>query len=182
MPKIYLVRHGEAAAGFSSHTDPGLSERGRAEAEVAAQILAPLPGIRLYSSPLRRAQETAAPLAALTGASISLEPRLAEIPSPTSDLEERARWLGGVMSGSWTDLPAALQDFRRGIIDCLCEQPGDAVFFSHFVAINLAVGAAMDDARMVVFRPANASITQLETTPEGLQVLQLGDEAQTRVN
>ncbi|MXY55949.1 MAG: histidine phosphatase family protein [Gammaproteobacteria bacterium] len=85
MPTILLVRHGQAAAGFGSHRDPGLDDVGRAQAEAVAEELAarfeePVP---IYSSPLKRAQETAAPLARRWGSEVILEPRVAEIPSPT---------------------------------------------------------------------------------------------------
>ena len=40
MPRITMVRHGQAAAGFSDDLDPGLSELGRAQAEAAADALA----------------------------------------------------------------------------------------------------------------------------------------------
>lgn len=179
---IYLVRHGEAAASFAGHADPGLSERGKSEAALAAEQLAHLNAAQLLSSPLRRAQETAQALCQRLGKTLQIEPRVAEIPSPTADLAERARWLGGIMAGAWTDLPVELQGFRQGIIDCLCEQPTDTVIFSHFVAINLAVGAATDDPQMVIFRPANASITQIEVKSGRLSVVELGNEAQSKIN
>lgn len=182
MPMIYLVRHGEAVASFAGHADPGLSERGEREAALAAEQLAHLSSAQLLSSPLRRAQETARVLSKRLGKAPQIEPRVAEIPSPTADLEERARWLGGIMAGAWTDLPADLQAFRQGIIDCLCEQPTDTIIFSHFVAINLAVGAATDDPQMVVFRPANASITQIEVKSGRLSLVELGNEGQTTIN
>ncbi len=40
MAKIHLVRHGEAAAGFGTHKDPGLSELGQKQAESVAHLLA----------------------------------------------------------------------------------------------------------------------------------------------
>ncbi|MGI9324348.1 MAG: histidine phosphatase family protein [Pseudomonadales bacterium] len=179
---IYLVRHGEAAANFAGHADPGLSERGKREAALAAEQLAHLNSAQLLSSPLRRAQETAQVLGQRLGKTPKIEPRVAEIPSPTTELEERARWLGRIMAGTWTSLPAELQAFRQGIIDCLGEQPQDTIIFSHFVAINLAVGAATDDPLMVVFRPANASITQIEVKSGRLRVIELGKEGQTKIN
>ena len=65
MPIVNLVRHGRAAAGFEGHLDPGLDAVGRSQAEAAAVALAqefktPVP---IYTSPLARARDTAAPLA-----------------------------------------------------------------------------------------------------------------------
>lgn len=182
MTRIFLVRHGEAAAGFSDHTDPGLSSLGQQQAETAAQSLGALTGATLFSSPLARARETAAPLEALRGTVAGIEPALAEIPSPTNDLTERAQWLGTAMAGPWTTLPNAQQAFRNALVERLLRQADDAIFFTHFVAINLAVGAAMGDDRMHIFSPTNASVTELATDGKALQLVALGAEAQTRVN
>ena len=86
------------------------------QAERAAETLAdaiamPVP---IYSSPLARARQTAAPLAARWGVDVAIESRVAEIPSPTDDLRERARWLAGVMAGRWMDLPAEVLDLATG--------------------------------------------------------------------
>ena len=98
MPIIYLVRHGKAAAGFGDHADPGLDDTGREQAAAAATALARLGPLPIFSSPLARAQETAAPLAQRWRVVPVIEPRAAEIPPPTIGL--RARWLSGAMQRS----------------------------------------------------------------------------------
>jgi broad specificity phosphatase PhoE len=108
MAKIYLVRHGKAAAGFDGHHDPGLDATGRAQAEATARDLAPVGPLALYSSPLARARETAEPLAAHWDSDIIIEPRVAEIPSPTEDLAARAAWLRR-MQGRWRELDRDLR-------------------------------------------------------------------------
>ena len=40
MPKVYMVRHGRAAANFTSDLDPGLDDLGRDQAVQAASLLA----------------------------------------------------------------------------------------------------------------------------------------------
>jgi broad specificity phosphatase PhoE len=73
--RFYLVQHGDKlrVAG-----DPGLTELGMRQAAVTARWLQER-GLRaLYSSPSRRAQETAAPIASATGLAVQLEPRLRE--------------------------------------------------------------------------------------------------------
>ena len=184
MPTILLVRHGQAAAGFGSHRDPGLDDVGRAQAvavaqELAARFEAPVP---IYSSPLKRAQETAAPLARRWGSEVILEPRVAEIPSPTEDLRERARWLRGVMAGKWTDLPEELLRWRQELIDCVLGFESDAVVFCHFIAINVAVGAATAAEELIVFRPDNASVTEVASDAGSPELIALGVEARTQVN
>lgn len=184
MPTIVLVRHGRAEAGFGSHRDPGLDDVGRAQAEATAAELAarfeePVP---IYTSPLKRARETAAALARKWGSEVILEPRVAEIPSPTEDLRERAQWLQGVMAGKWTDFPPELLRWRQELIDCVLGFETDTVVFCHFLAINVVVGAATGAEELIVFRPDNASVTDVGSDNQMLQLTALGAEAQTRVN
>ena len=182
MATIYLVRHGKAAAGFGAHPDPGLDDTGRAEAQATAEALEKLPQMPVFSSPLARAQETARPLCALWQCDYTLEPRVAEIPSPTEDLAARSAWLSQAMAGSWDELDQPLQQWRQDLASCLLEFDQDVVLFSHFVAINAAVGVALDDNRMVIFRPDNASVTTLSNSGGSLSVITLGGEAMTKVN
>ena len=53
--------------------------------------------------------------------------------------------------------------------------------FCHFVAINVAVGAARSDDRMVQFRPDNGSVTRIAVVDGRLRVIELGREASTLV-
>ena len=182
MANIYFVRHGEAEAGFGSHRDPGLSELGKKQAESTAKHLSNLTPIKLFSSPLARAQETALALAELWQTDFQLEDRIAEIPSPIEDLNDRSQWLATVMGGTWQDLSEELQEWRQRLIDCVINQPNDCVMFSHFVAINILVGAANAADEMVSFRPNNASITTFTNTDGLLKVETLGFEANTHIN
>ena len=182
MATIYLVRHGKAAAGFDSHRDPGLDELGRGQARAAAEALAPLGPLPIVSSPLARAQETAAPLADLWGVTPVIESRVAEIPSPSEDLSERARWLRGVMTDRWSNLEPWLCDWRQAMIDYVGNRTEDCVVFCHFIAINVIVGAATGADEMITFRPDNASVTRILAESGSLRVIELGREADTRIN
>jgi len=184
MPTIYMVRHGRAAAGFGEHADPGLDDVGRQQAERAAGTLADAIGtpVPIYSSPLARARQTAAPLAARWDVDVTIESRVAEIPSPTDNLRERARWLADAMAGRWMDLPAEVLDWRRNIIDCVHGFGTDVVVFCHFIVINVVVGAAMGAEALITFRPANGSVTRMATEDGRLAVIELGADADSRVN
>ena len=184
MSTIYLVRHGRAAAGFGAHADPGLDDVGRGQADRAAGRLAGEIGgpVPIYTSPLARARETAAPLAARWGVDAVVEERVAEIPSPTEDLRQRAHWLAGVMAGRWTDLPAELRAWRQRMIDCVLAFDGDSVVFCHFVAINVLVGAATGAEALITFRPDNGSVTRIGTDGGRLSLIERGAEASTTVN
>ncbi len=183
MAKIHLVRHGQAAAGFGAHRDPGLSDLVWSQAEAVADMLAALGPLAVFSSPLARAYETAQPLAARWQVEIATEPRIAEIPSPSEDLEARSAWLREAMQGTWRDLGASYVAWRDDVARCLLEAEADCVMFSHYIAINAAVGAAQSDDRLLVFSPDNCSVTTLDNSDGLLTVVSLGrTAADTRVN
>ena len=182
MATIILVRHGRAAAGFDSHADPGLDELGQTQANAVAAHLAPLGPLPIYSSPLARAWQTALPLSERWGIEPVVEHRVSEIPTPVEDLSQRAAWLREAMAGHWRALPGDLQRWRGELIDCLLQIRDDSVVFCHFIAINVAVGAARSDDRLVCFRPDNASVTRLANNDGRLRVIELGREGTTRVN
>jgi broad specificity phosphatase PhoE len=81
---IFLVRHGEAAASWNESSDPGLSVLGFAQADSAAVALKErIHGqTRLWSSPLRRAVETAMPLAKMMRQEVREDDVYREIPAP----------------------------------------------------------------------------------------------------
>ena len=184
MATIYMVRHGRAAAGFGAHRDPGLDDTGHEQATQAARELArmlPEP-VPVFASPLARTRQTATPLVAIWDVEPTVEERIAEIPSPTTDLKARAAWLRAVMRGKWTDLEPSLLEWRQATIAWALAQETNAVAFSHFIAINVLVGAAMDAEDLITFAPDNGSITRLDNAGGTLKLVELGRQAQTRVN
>jgi broad specificity phosphatase PhoE len=181
---LVLVRHGEAAAGFGQDPDPGLSERGRAQAEAAAADLAPLGPLPVVVSPLRRCRETAAALEARWGAPARVDPAVGEIVAPASaaGLAARAEWVRTALGGRWADLDEEHRLWRAAVLGALRSLPGDAVVVTHFVAINVAVGEALGNDRVVSFAPANGSRTFLRVAADGaLGVVKLGEAGTAQV-
>jgi broad specificity phosphatase PhoE len=131
MPRLYMVRHGRAAAGFGESTDPGLDAVGKAQAEEAAAHLRSLGPLAILTSPLARARETAAPLAEVWSREPVIEPAIAEIPSPTEDLPARVEWLRQFMAGSWRGVTPSLAGWRESAIAALLSRREDTVIFSH---------------------------------------------------
>ncbi|HVT69884.1 MAG TPA: histidine phosphatase family protein [Trebonia sp.] len=80
--RLVLWRHGQTTWNvehrFQGQTDIPLDETGLAQAGQAAARLAALRPAALFSSDLSRAQQTAAPLAALTGLPVTLDKDLRE--------------------------------------------------------------------------------------------------------
>lgn len=78
---LIIVRHGrpQRVEGLSEAADPGLTEIGRAQAEAVARFLLREPIDHVVSSPMRRARETAQPLADALGVDPEIVDDLAEI-------------------------------------------------------------------------------------------------------
>lgn len=183
MPRLYLVRHGRAAASYAEEHDPGLDALGREQAAAVAERLASLGPLALVTSPLLRARETSRPLAQRWQREAAVEEAVAEIPSPPElGLAERGEWLRGFMGGSWRDASRPLAEWRESAIAALSTLRDDTVIFSHFVAINVAAGAAEQDDRVLLFRPDNCSVTILEVDNGRLRMVERGHEAATKVN
>lgn len=177
MPRLYLVRHGRAAAGFGEDADPDLDETGRAEAEAMADGLAPLGPLPLITSPLRRTRTTAAALERRWGTSAIVEPAVAEVPSPSEDLEARAAWLHDALRSTWPALGPRYESWRTMVVAFLFGLRVDTVIVTHFVAINAAIGAATADERVVCAHLANGSVTALDH--DGSTLTLVGAGAQT---
>jgi probable phosphoglycerate mutase len=117
---LYLIRHAEAAPGASDADDPGLSDRGRAQAACLAPRLAAAGIAEILHSPRRRAAETAALLGAPTTPSALLDDRT-PVPSAAYRADYPARflpWLDGTdpteadpdgtaLTSAYADLTAA---------------------------------------------------------------------------
>ena len=80
--RVLLWRHGRTAWNvehrFQGQADPPLDEVGRAQSTVAAALLAAFSPVAIVSSDLRRAVQTAQPLAARLGLPVALDRRLRE--------------------------------------------------------------------------------------------------------
>jgi broad specificity phosphatase PhoE len=79
---VHVMRHGEVYNPdkilYGRLADYHLSDRGRAQAEAAAAWLADNDIVYVVASPLERAQETAAPIAARHGLPVDTDPELIE--------------------------------------------------------------------------------------------------------
>lgn len=175
--RLWLVRHGHAAHGWGDDPDPGLDALGRAQAVGVADLLAGgadgRPGsaaspVAVLSSPLRRARETAAPLAARWATPVVVTPAVSEIPAPSPVLADRAGWLDGVLASRWSELEAPLPEWREDVLRWVRTPRPPAVVFTHFVFVNVVVGAATGDDRVVCELVANGSVTAVVVHSTGV--------------
>jgi broad specificity phosphatase PhoE len=182
MARIHLVRHGRAAAGWDRDPDPPLDAIGETQARRVAERLAPLGGLAIVTSPLRRCRETAAPLAERWGVPPVVETAVAEIPSPVGvAMAERVDWLRQAMAGAWRDLDGRYTAFRDGVVGYVAGLADDTVVFSHFIAINALIGACVGDDRVVIRRLDNTSVTVVETDGGMMRLIEAGHEADTLI-
>ncbi len=108
--QVLLLRHGQtswnADGRFQGQTDIDLDAVGRVQAERAAGELVRLSPSAIVSSDLRRARDTAYPLAQLTGLTVATDERLREVYAGTwqgmlgddidaVDADLRAAWRSG---------------------------------------------------------------------------------------
>jgi broad specificity phosphatase PhoE len=136
----------------------------------------------ILTSPLVRCRETSAPLGELWQLEVRIEPAVAEIPSPQGiPMGERIDWLRVAMQGNWSDLGPRYVAYRDQMVGALCATPVDSVVFSHFIAINAAIGAAIGDARLVVRSLDNCSVTVIDVVAGALQLVESGHEADTLI-
>lgn len=108
--QVLLVRHGQtewnAEGRFQGHSDIDLDAVGRAQAARAARELARLAPSTIVSSDLVRAQNTAQPLAELTGLSVQCDARLRETYA--------GQWEGMLSSQIYADFPRERAAWQRG--------------------------------------------------------------------
>ena len=188
---VLLVRHGQTSTTgvILPGRAPGLhlAEKGREEAADVAARIARLPRIvAVYASPLERAQETAAPIAAAAGLSVATEPGLLECDygdwtgHALKDLRRKPEWkvVQRYPSGfrfpggeSFTEMQARMTGTLARLV---AAHPGHTVVaVSHADPIKTAVAHALGThldlfQRIAVF---TASVTAIAYGPEGPTVL-----------
>lgn len=177
-----LVRHGETAFSlerrWSGHNDQVLSEAGRAMATNVARRLRGAECAALYVSPIRRARETAEPLAEALGLRPAIEPDLAECNFGTwdglsfrqvgeTDADAFAAWLRGEgpAGGEGESLGELAQRVERWMARTVESHPGGVVVgVSHAGPIKAAIRAALEVDFDHVYRMQQdlGSVTVLE--------------------
>jgi broad specificity phosphatase PhoE len=191
MPTLYVVRHGHVHLTPTDPEDPELSDQGHSQAAaVAEQLRARLPGkLPILTSPMRRCRETAAPLCSMWGVEAVVEPRVAEVPGPPTDLLPRAEWIRRSLLVDWTEFielggslskghDSVMTHWRAGVLEAILACPHDAVIFSHFVPVNVLAGRATGSDRVACFLPDHTSVTVFETTDNDIRLVEKGREKQ----
>ena len=153
LARIYMIRHGEAEAGWGEDRDPGLSARGTVQASEVAERLVQLGPLDVVSSPLKRCRETSAPLCDAWRTSPRIETAVAEIVSPTQDLTSRSAWLRKIFEGNWADTEDVVQQWKRGVPEALLKLRNDTVVSTILLRSMLRWGPRREMMQWSVFGP-----------------------------
>jgi probable phosphoglycerate mutase len=181
--ELILIRHGLPIAverDDGGPADPPLSELGHAQAAAVGRHLGGDRIDRIYSSPLRRAHQTALPLAEALGLELELEPRVAEYDRdsesyvPLEELRERdyESWLDFMSRGYPEGMD--LDDFRRdvlaGIEDIVAANPGACVaVFCHGGVINTWASHVIGLGFKLFFNPDYTSVNRFLAASSGVR-------------
>jgi broad specificity phosphatase PhoE len=179
--RFYLVQHGEKVR---EPGDPGLTVDGRRQARATARWLARSGLTAVYSSPLRRARETADPIASLAGLTATVDDRLRErmnwdgsqpVDEFLADWERTVRDRDAVPRTGDSSRAAAgrLLDFLREHAG----SPGATAVVTHGgVTIDLLRTLLGDDALSPTLWPSGIPPCAI-TTITGTRVLDIGSVA-----
>jgi len=149
--RIFLVRHGRSEGNrglvLLGRSDPPLTPAGQAEADAAGALLARRirPGVRLYTSPLVRARDSARRVGASIGVPVRLAQALVELDmgrlegsSWAAVPKERARWEAAPERYRFPD-GECLDDVARRTEAWFYEEvgghPGDTIIMAHLFVI-----------------------------------------------
>jgi probable phosphoglycerate mutase len=182
MSLFYLIRHGTIATiGHSiAGRAPGvhLTDEGRWQADALAERLAREPITRIYSSPLERARETAAPIAQRLGLQTAVADEIAELDfgawtgRTMNELEQSSQWKLFNTFRSGTQMPGG---------EWMLQVQSRAVLFlqglrNQFPGEQIAVVSHGDVIRAVLLyylgMPLDL-ILRLEVSPGSISVLRL---------
>lgn len=184
--QLILIRHGEPDMSAGEH-DPPLSARGRAQAQATAERLALEPIDRVIASPLRRARQTAEPLAQRLGLALEEVEGVAEVDRwgaryvSVEDLRRSGGepWaqfladpvgaLGGDEAAFRNEVLATIEELARG-----CS--GRTAIATHGLPINLVLATWLRLEGLTNFAPLHASVTRLHVGAQGrLTVLSVNE-------
>lgn len=203
--EVYLIRHADALPGAEEVTEGGYDEQalsalGRRQAAALGERLREVPVAAVYSSPIGRARETAAAVAAASGQNVRIVEELREVElgpigpdlrSGGISQEELSKLLRrrlgeiaavAVMTGSWESIPGSEPSERlrariTAAVDGLARRhPGERiVVVSHAGAINAYIAAKLGLPHDYFFPAANTSISIVRLKGERFMLLALND-------
>ena len=182
--ELVLVRHAQPVrveqGTVSGPTDPGLSDTGHTQARRLAAWLAVEPIDAVLTSPLCRARETAAPLAAMLGVTAEVVDGVAEYDAASGEyipIEElRAakdeRWFATI-EGRWADVGGVdPREFQTRVVPAVEElverfRGQRVVVVTHGGVLNVYLAHVVGTDRLLWFHPEYTSISRVVAARTG---------------
>lgn len=179
---LLIVRHAlpQRVEVVGRAADPPLSATGVRQAEAVAAWLAPEGVDALYTSPMNRARETAAPIAATSGVEVVVEDGVAEydrdseayVPIEELKAEGDPRWTEMLAGGYFSEEGVDPVEFQAGVVDAMDRIIADnpsrtAVVVCHGGVMNAYVGHVLGLEQYMVFEPAYTGITRIRASSRG---------------
>ena len=173
--ELLLIRHALPVrvdeGAVEGPADPQLSELGWGQAAALAEWLADEKVDALYSSPMRRALETAAPLSERTGLEIVVEEGVAEYDRVSASyipIEE----LKASGDPRWNQLPEQPEHFRGVVVDSVerivATHPGQRVaIVCHGGVVNAYAAHVLGIDEVLFFLPHYTSISRIMAASSG---------------
>lgn len=191
--RLYLVRHAQSAGNTGEDLttgDPELTEVGREQARRLGERFRFQKVDVIYSSPLRRTQETALQIAGAVGLDVLSKADLREVelgredrnirlltPSEQADVAQRV-----IAEGTWDAFPgsegsaAARERVGGAIAEIVAAHPGKrVVIVCHSAFIQTFISVVLGLARDFVFYPFNSSINSVRAGDGRYVIWRLND-------
>ena len=180
--ELLLIRHGRphrAETSDGSPADPGLSEVGWEQARRLARSLRAERIEALYTSPMRRARETAQALAEALGVQARVDAELVELDHqsdvylPLDELKasDYPRWQALVQEGglyAGVDLPAFRRQVGCAMERIICAHPGGRVAVAcHGGVINAWASQLLGVEELFVFEPEYTGVSRFLAARSG---------------
>jgi probable phosphoglycerate mutase len=180
--ELLLIRHAlplrvELEEG---RADPPLSDIGRVQARALARWLLPEGIDAIFTSPLRRAVQTAEPVTEVTGLGPVVVDGLAEwdreanayIPIEELKAENDPRWQTMVEGSFVSEIGIDPVAFQRGVVEAveevIAQSPSMRVAaICHGGVVNAYVANMLGIDRMMFFEPGYTSITRIHASRAG---------------
>ncbi|PHS73338.1 MAG: hypothetical protein COB22_01200 [Cycloclasticus sp.] len=169
--QIFLIRHGRPARGIDGF-DPGLSEQGILHSKSIAAFLGARKISAIYASPLKRAHQTAEPLASAAKTKLTLLDGLAEADKNNhytfaeDTMTNPAEWAKfqndpiGYLGGNHAEFVTTVLDAFQTIRDA--NHTDNVVVYTHAIPINIVLADALGLDGVLNFIPHYCSISRIK--------------------
>ncbi len=196
---VFLIRHGEtalnAAGVLRGQLDVPLSKTGEAEASALGGLFREVPLRAIFSSPLRRAADTARPMASSSGGPLEIDDRLTDrfygewAGHPLEQVEERFGSLDAApFVEAWQLLEARAEEafsYAVAVAEAGAAEAGGSpredsplgvALVTHDAVLRALLGRLLPASRMATLELPTGSWSELVSSPgKGWRALHLGE-------